>query len=422
MFFRHAVFGLASLSLLAAPMTPEARKLHLESFEKVWSTVATRHYDPKLGGLDWKGIHEEFKPKIEKAVSAEEVHDLLNAMLGRLGQSHLGVMPMEAYEEDGGSENLASAVPGFDVRPVQGRVLVTSVEPDSPAAKAGVKPGWELLEVGDKPVKPVVERLSAHLKQSTQLELMLTLRMHHLLRKGGDKPMSLRFGTGKGAVALQVARMEPKGRVVRFSNLPPTSFWLERRTLPGSVAYLKFNIWLEPEAVVQGFQQAFDEAKPCKGFILDLRGNPGGMGFLATGAAGWFVNAAHLKLGTMQMRQGNLNFVILPRANAFQGPLAILVDGCSASTSEIFAGGMQDLGRARIFGGRSAGAALPSIIERLPNGDGFQYIIANYLSEKGYALEGRGVKPDEEVPLSQAELLKGRDPALEQALAWIARQ
>ena len=98
------------------------------------------------------------------------------------------------------------------------------------------------------------------------------------------------------------------------------------------------------------------------------------------------------------------------------------MDGSSASTSEIFAGGLKDLGRARIFGTRSAAAALPSIIEKLPNGDGFQYAIANYVSEGGEALEANGVTPDVEVKLTRKALLAGHDAVVDAAVDWIKKQ
>ena len=88
---------------------------------------------------------------------------------------------------------------------------------------------------------------------------------------------------------------------------------------------------------------------------------------MAMGMAGWLVDKPDERLGAMYLRDATLNFVINPRAEVFAGPVAILVDACSASTSEIFAGGLQDLHRARIFGTRSAAAALPSVIERLPS-------------------------------------------------------
>jgi carboxyl-terminal processing protease len=124
----------------------------------------------------------------------------------------------------------------------------------------------------------------------------------------------------------------------------------------------------------------------------------------------------------MYLRDTTLKFIVNPRAQTFSGPVAMLLDACSASTSEIFAEGLKDLGRARVFGTRTAAAALPSAFERLPNGDGFQYAMANYISEGGQPLEGIGVTPDVEVKLTRAALLAGHDPVVDAALDWIKRQ
>jgi carboxyl-terminal processing protease len=91
----------------------------------------------------------------------------------------------------------------------------------------------------------------------------------------------------------------------------------------------------------------------------------------------------------------------------------------SMSTSEILAGGLRDLKRARIFGTKTPGAALPSMVEMLPNGDCFQFAIANYISAGGKPLEGVGVVPDVQIPLSRAALLEGHDLAVEAAARWI---
>jgi carboxyl-terminal processing protease len=160
---------------------------------------------------------------------------------------------------------------------------------------------------------------------------------------------------------------------------------------------------------------------PCTGLILDLRGNPGGIGGMAMGMAGFLVEESERRLGTMHMREASLNFVINPRPEVFKGRVAILLDATSASTSEILAGGLQELGRARVFGTRSAAAALPSVLELLPNGDGFQYAIANYVSAGGQPLEGIGVKPDVEVKLTREALLAGHDPVIDAALEWIQK-
>src|SRR5438105_11640292 len=179
---------------------------------------------------------------------------------------------------------------------------------------------------------------------------------------------------------------------------------------------------MDQTAVSSRFAYAVQSCNACDGFIIDVRGNPGGIGAMAMGMAGWFIDQSNQRLGTLYMRDTTLKFVINPRVNTFSGPLAILVDGSSASTSEILAGGMKDLGRARIFGSRTAAAALPSVFEKLPNGDGFQYAIADYISEGGKPLEALGVKPDVEMPITREALLKGQDPALDAAIAWIKRK
>jgi carboxyl-terminal processing protease len=143
---------------------------------------------------------------------------------------------------------------------------------------------------------------------------------------------------------------------------------------------------------------------------------------MAMGVGNWFINEPNQKLGTLQTRDTSFKFVLNPRAERFTGPLAILVDRHSASTSEILAGGLQDLKRARIFGTRTAGAALPAQIVRLPNGDGFLFAFANYISEGGKVFKGRGVHPDAEVPLQRQALLAGKDAVLDAAVQWIQSQ
>ena len=135
-------------------------------------------------------------------------------------------------------------------------------------------------------------------------------------------------------------------------------------------------------------------------------------------------------LGVMKTRTTKLEFRANPRlTNAkgervkpFGGPVAILQDPMSMSTSEIFAQGLQTLGRARVFGEVSGGAALPSQLTRLPNQDVLQHAFADFVDPEGTRLEGRGVVPDELIPLSRGDLLAGRDEPQNAALRWIATQ
>jgi carboxyl-terminal processing protease len=302
-------------------------------------------------------------------------------------------------------------------------VLITSVAPDSPAALAGVETGWELTRVGSIAIGAVIGTLDKTYSTSTLRQLMLSRAVEQRLRGGIGQSTTVSFVDGAGhSVERKLTFAQPPGTLTQFGYLPPMYVSMESKRVRPDIGYFRLNVFLEPARVMDAFGQAVQACAECRGFILDVRGNPGGIGAMAMGLAGWFVNKAGERLGTLYLRDSTLNFVIYPRVETFNGPLAVLVDGASASTSEILAGGLQDLGRAHVFGSRTAGAALPSVIEMLPNGDGFQYAVANYISEGGKALEGRGVIPDTEVKLTREALLRHEDPALEAAVEWIGQQ
>jgi carboxyl-terminal processing protease len=194
---------------------------------------------------------------------------------------------------------------------------------------------------------------------------------------------------------------------------------IDERMLAENVEYFACSMFMDPPRLMSEFQKAVEAAKAADGLIIDLRGNPGGLGAMAMGMGGWLVEEENIKLGTMMMRNGELNFVLNPRLDPYLGPVAILIDGLSGSTSEIFAGGMQAIGRARVFGETTAGQALPALASKLPNGDVLMHAIADYLVVDGSRIEGRGIVPDEVVPLTVEALAEGRDPALQAAVRWI---
>jgi carboxyl-terminal processing protease len=194
---------------------------------------------------------------------------------------------------------------------------------------------------------------------------------------------------------------------------------IEGRSLAGGVGYLALNAFLDPNHVMPVFNRFVEDHLDAPGMVIDLRGNGGGVGWLATGMAGWLVDEqAHL--GVMSTRETDLKLIIEPRPRTYSGPIAILVDRLSASAAEIFTGGLQDLGRARVFGSVTAGAALPSTFERLANGDGFQCAFSHYVSLGGAVLEGNGISPDVVIEHDQQALLAGRDPVVEAALEWLS--
>ncbi len=424
-----AALALAVLTAdsICAALTPQQRQLSLQSFEYVWTAIRDKHWEAKPGGLDWQAIHDEFKPKIEAADSMDAVRAVMSQMLARLHQTHFGIVPADLYPNVDASHS-GDVSAGIDVRVIGAQVLVTSVEPDSSAAAQGVHAGWEILKIAGADLAPVVTQLNETYAGSTLRDLMLRRTILARLDSGSNESIAVEFLDGAGQhVSKALARANPKGEVVQFGYLTPMHVWFTSSQIGSGkigrgIGYVAFNAFLDPARLMTSFGDAVASCHTCDGFIVDLRGNPGGIGIMAMGMAGWFIAQPDQKLGTLYTRDNALKFVVNPRLTTFSGPLAILVDGASASTSEIMAEGLKDLRRARIFGTHTAGAALPSIFEKLPDGDGFQYAIANYISEGGQPLEGLGVTPDVETPITREALLAGKDPALDAAVAWIKQQ
>lgn len=386
------LFLLAAMACAGA-LTADQQSKNAESFEYVWRTVQDKTWDKSFNNAHWKEAHDELLPKLKQAQTMDAARKVFADLIGRLHLTHFGVIPGDVYSEiHGGSE-------AMDVRLIDGKpILVT-----------GKHKGWQVDGTADVVAK--VEKVYAH---STIRELMTARAVANF---AGDHPVTLSDGNGREAKPGD-SEFAPRGEPTVFGNLPTQYVWIESRQV-GKVGYFAFNIFLDPGRLIPALSDAIESCKGCTGFVIDLRGNPGGIGGMAMGMAGFFVDQPGQLLGTMQMRDSFLKFAINPRTPQFTGKLAILVDGLSASTSEIFSGGLQDLKRARIFGSLTAGAALPSVIERLPNGDAFQYAIANYTSKGGEVLEGKGVAPDEVVHPTRAGLLRGEDEVLDRALHWL---
>jgi carboxyl-terminal processing protease len=343
-------------------------------------------------------------------------------MLSRLGQTHFGIIQHDLHASLGAGGG-GSNVTGIDLRILAGRAVVTEVVSGWPAEAAGVRPGWILTRIDEQEVEPLIQavRKSAGIPGNL-LELALTSRLLRSLSGAPGSTVHAAFLDAQDKpVELDIPLAAPPGEISKFGNLPPMPVFYEEKQLD-DVTYFRFNAFLDPERVIPAFGSSIERCGRCGGMIVDLRGNGGGIGVMAMGMAGFLISEPDQRLGTMYERGLDLKFAVNPRSPSFRGPVAILMDGLSASTSEIFAGGLQDLGRARIFGTRSAAAALPSMIEWLPNGDGFQHAIANYISESGRVLEGNGVIPDTVVELKRENLLEGVDPVLEAALSWIKTQ
>jgi carboxyl-terminal processing protease len=395
---------------------------NLEAFDKVWETVAATLWDEELIQQKWQPARDKYRPEVEKADSIVKVRGIIQAMIDELELSHFGIIQSSSIDLIDSSEQSGDATAGMEFRLAEAGIIVSKVDQQSSAAVAGVKPGWIVEKVGKLESAELLEKIGSAARGPVRKETLVGLAVGELASGPAGEKKSFWFLDENDKPQFLELELNPaSGELAFFGQLPPIRVHTQVRTLPGGIGYYWFNAFMDPARVMPEFRSIIRDPNHDRGMIIDLRGNIGGIGAMTMGMASEFSDE-QASLGVMTMKGAELKFLVNQHPSPVQGPVAVLVDECSISSAEIFAGGLQDLGRARVFGRRTAGLALPSIVIRLPNGDGFQYAMANYHSASGKTLELNGVTPDEIIELSRQALSTDPDPVLTRAVAWIREQ
>jgi carboxyl-terminal processing protease len=186
---------------------------------------------------------------------------------------------------------------------------------------------------------------------------------------------------------------------------------LTSRRLESGFGYIKFRSWTPP--VQDEFGRALQTLRDAPGMVIDLRGNGGGEARVVGEITGNFFERETYS-GGLRTRTGPFQkSYVRPAPRPYGGPVVVLVDEESASASETFAAFVQEVGRARVVGRRTAGATLGRNGFREVKGGGrLLFSTRSYVTPAGREVEGEGVTPDVEVPLTLADLRAGRDAAL----------
>jgi carboxyl-terminal processing protease len=416
-------------STVTATGSPSATPTPLQEFDAALQILRANYVAERAARIDWDALRQELRPRAQAAQSSEEVRVLIREMLSRVGQSHFALLAAAAAPDFSDSSLPAADAGslGFDVVPVDDDLVVSRVEQDGPAAQAGVRTGWILSRVGPRDVSTLLT--AAREDTSSRASFGVWTLGAGLVRGRVGIAEEVEFRDASNATAVRtLVRQTERGEVVKFGHVPPLFARVDARAIDNAgrtVGVIGFNVWMTP--IARDLDGAIDRFRHASGIVIDLRGNPGGVLTMIMGLAGHFLDAP-VTLGVIKTRESELNLVANPRrvsadgkstVTPFAGRLAVLVDGGSYSASEIFSAGMQAVKRARVFGTRTAGGALPAVLERLPGGDVLQYAIGDFTTAAGDRVEGRGVTPDETVTPTRADLLAGRDPVLEAALRWI---
>ena len=414
---------------------PISATIATSTFDSLWTVVRDTYVDTAFVRTRWVAVRDTLRPRAALVTTRSGLNSLLATTLQRIPDSHFYVIPGAAEVPDNSADaGEVGGTTGISLRSAGSAGVVWRVDPGSPGALAGIKPGQIIQKIGERDVTVALQKvgnLPGAARQRALAEVLYGL--NHALSPGSGSAVRIQLHGGERGRAInrELVAVPATGTMSQFGNLPPLTgrVVVQRIETPAGtgascIGVIGFNIWMP--ALVPELERAMDRVSDCKGIVVDLRGNPGGVGGMVMGFGGYFVDSA-LSLGTMRSRQLALHFAMNPRrvktdgspAAPYAGLMAILVDPMTASTSEIFATGMQRIGRARVFGERSAGEALPALMDRLPSGDVFVHAVADFTDPDGRRIEGAGVVPDEAVPISPKELSEGRDAALEAATRWI---
>lgn len=257
---------------------------------------------------------------------------------------------------------------GIEVGMEDGFVRVVSPIDDTPAARAGMQSGDLIIRLDDKPVKGLaLDEAVKLMRGKPGSDIVLTV-----VREGEDRPLNITLTRA----VIQVTSVR-------------------NRILDDGYGYVRVSHFQTktPSDMIKAIETMQTEGK-LKGMVLDLRNNPGGVLSAAVGISDAFLNDGLIVYTDGREDDSRLRYSA-SRGDILQGaPLVVLVNGGSASASEIVAGAMQDHGRGVVMGSKTFGKGSVQTIQNLPNGGAVKLTTARYYTPSGRTIQAQGIEPD----------------------------
>lgn len=303
------------------------------------------------------------------------------------------IEPEPASQEKAQLEGQFGGIGAFVSRDEAGNVLLEPMR-DQPAEQAGMQKGDRLVAVDGTPILPEMptDAIINLIRGDVGTEVVLTVE-----REGTAEPIDL--------------------TVVRAVIETPSVFWRILEEDP-TIGYIQLTSFTERSNDELG--QAIDELteQGAKSFILDIRGNGGGLLETAVDVASQFL-ADGVVLHENRKNEGERVYEVRGRGKALEQPLVLLVNGGTASASEIVAGALQDRNRAPLIGEKTFGKGSVQLIYELSDDSRLHVTVAKWFTPNNNAIDGVGLVPDVEVLLTQEDRDNNRDPQLERAVSYL---
>src|SRR5499425_1712073 len=322
---------------------------------------------------------------VERPDDSKLVESAINGMLQ-------GLDPHSSYMDPKSFKDMKSQISGefgglgIEVTMEDGLVKVVAPIDDTPAAKAGVMANDVITHLDDEAVQGLtLNQAVDKMRGPVNTKIKLTI-----MRKGADKPIEVSIV--RDIIRVKSVRWHPEG---------------------GDVGYIRITQFNEQPT--DGLKQAINDlnaqlgADKIKGYLVDLRNNPGGLLDQAIAVSDTFLEKGEIVSTRGRNPEETQRFNARPGDLIKNKPLIVLINGGSASASEIVAGALQDHKRATLIGTRSFGKGSVQTIIPLGAGNGaLRLTTARYFTPSGRSIQAKGISPDVEVLQEVPDNLKAQ--------------
>jgi len=360
----------ASSTLAAFKDSPKA------IVDEAWQIVNREYVDGTFNRLDWQKTRMELLKR--KYSSRQEAYVAIRATLKKLGDPYTRFMDPRQFQSL--NNQTSGEMSGVGIRleasPTTQQLVVAEAIENSPASKAGIKTGDIIVAIDGKSTKNMnLESAISLIRGEIGKSIVLKVA------RGGNSPFDIPLTRAQIEISSVFSEVKQEGRL--------------------KVGYIRLSEFSSHSS--EQMQKAIKDLnrKQVGAYVLDMRGNPGGLLQASVEIARmWLDNGTIVK--TVDRKGGNEDFRAVQGALT-QLPMAVLVDGNSASASEILAGALKDNRRAQIVGAQTFGKALVQSVHSLSDGSGMAVTVAHYYTPNGTDIGHKGVTPDVKVDLNSLE-------------------
>jgi C-terminal peptidase prc len=366
------------------PLTLQERR---QIFDEVWHTVNQHYLYADFGGVDWAAMREEYAPRVLADQTEEAFYGDMAEMVARLDDHHSRFLPPAAAQaQDATASGYEVAVGiGIVAQPKADGAFIQMVFPDSPAARADLRPRDRIIAIDGRPYVISDGDLQGPAGSSIRLNVV----------RPGEKPRD-----------VVLVRQEIQGRIAPYY-----------RRFPGDIGYVWVpTLWVsDMDEQLSGALTEMVADGRLHGLILDVRANGGGWSKVLSGILSHFVRG---QVGMFFDQRHVRPLVIPPPAGPdLRGlPLVVLVDNDTASYAEVLAAVLQHENHALVIGQPTSGNTETIYAYTLKDGSRLWLAQEGFRLQNGANLEGAGVQPDVPIDVDWTRYSEDDDPQLLEAL------